>query len=100
MTVRKIYISFIVFHPNEAEFASYGSAITEADFVGTKALNLHRSISPSAYVFIGFVNFNQGKESSLEFGLNIDNDLLLTFHADKSFEAFTLSYVVIGSRPS
>ena len=97
MTLQAFYLSFIIFSPRSAPFASYGSSFTQIDFQGTKTYDLHRMIYNSPYVFMGFSNFKLSGAQVLAFTLNINEDMLLSIDSNRPFDEFTLSYIVIGT---
>lgn len=97
MTLQTIYLSYVVFNPRSAPFASYGSSLTQIDFQGTKTFDLHRMIYNSPYVFIGFSNLKLAGTKVLAFTLNINEDMLLSLDSNRPFNEFTLSYIVIGT---
>ena len=86
MTLQTIYLSYVVFNPRSAPFASYGSSLTQIDFQGTKTFDLHRMIYNSPYVFIGFSNLKLTGTKVLAFTLNINEDMLLSLDSNRPFD--------------
>ena len=100
MQAKTVYLSYLAFNPNEAGFVSYGAGFSEKSFASTKIYDLHKNVYSSQYYFYGFIQMELGGSSPFGFTSSFDNEFFLKISTNREFDAFTLSYIVIGVSPS
>ena len=100
MDAKEIHISFIIFSPSLASFASYGAGMVETNFFKTKVYNIHNNVEISPYYFYGFMHMEVSGNSPLGFLSEVDTYLYLKIATNRVFDAFSLAYIIIGVPPA
>lgn len=94
-----VTVSYIVFSPSTAGFASYGGIIDQPAVPEATYLSIHKSLCSLENYIYGLNGFTFGAAPSVSLSSSIDRSFVLTVNPGQITTKLTFSYIVYGPSP-
>lgn len=92
-------VSYIVFSPSTAGFASYGGIIDQPMIPSAVSLSVHKSLCTFDNFIYGLNSFSAGNSPSMNIHSGINRDFVLTVNPGQITTKLTFSYIIYGLSP-
>lgn len=95
-----VTISYILFSPPTANFASYGGVIEHEQLPSAVSMSVHKELSTLSNFIYGLNSFAMGANQRISLSSNVDNQFVLTISPGQITTRVSLLYIIFGVRNS
>ena len=75
--LKTVWLSYIIFNPSSASFTAYGGLVSEINFKGNSATNIHTIIHYTQNFLSGFSRLKSDLSQEFSFSSSIDENFVL-----------------------
>jgi len=98
--IKKIWLSYVIFSPSTASFASYGGSFTQNNLCNQLTNDISGPLYQSSYIIFGITHISLNGTQRIDFSSSITNKFIFTLSVSRVIDSIGLVYVVIGTAPN
>lgn len=100
MSLKKIYLSYLVYNAGAAGFKSYGGAKSGESFRGSMLMNFQKTFQETPYSIHGLISAKFQNAVNFRFNTSLDDQFFYRIDSSGMFEQFTILFIAIGVSPA